>query len=529
MKIAVTAAVLLLAAQGLAADPMLSLRLAHLREARAGESWEVRIYASNNGAQTALGALLSVALPPGAQVTAIPPIGWRCGQQGDTYVCDASTFAHTTVTHELLVQLSDDRNGANLELPVTLSASNAQPAHETLSLIVPRIITVTSTADAGAGSLREALLQANALCGPTKACDVLFDLATGSTFEPLTPLPAITACGRLFINGGTASGEPPYELSGAHIETDGKSYGLAYRPVCVAPAHLRVSGLAINRFADDGITIMPFNTQYYENTGYYSDVRLEGLFIGTDRTGREARPNGWRGITVHSGSTLLHVTGSVLSGNGRSGLYISSAIAADVFRTRIGADPQGQPLGNGAAGIFLHRGHLTVAENEIAFNNDFGIALARGTATASLQNANSIHHNEFVGVDWGLDGPTRDSGEAAGIPNAPKITSATYDAASNRTIVRGTIEIGSILGERYDIRIFVNHQPNERGEYEGEVPVTSSGVHFYPERGAAVYEWEIHHLGDLSGTIITASAAVAPYADYPSRVTSEFSNPVSLR
>jgi hypothetical protein len=535
MRIAVVpvvTAVLLLAASSLAADPLLMLNLDYPREARPNEIWPVRVVTSNGSTDAAIGVLLTVSLPPGAQVTnTTAPLGWRCQQEVGTYVCDTNALGQGTTVHEINVKLSGDPAGGNYELPVTLSASNAPPAQTpfVLFLVVPRAITVSSTADDGAGTLREALLQANTSCGPTKACDIVFDLPAGSTFEPLTPLPRITACGSLFINGGTTEflADRPYELSGARVATNGKSFGLDYRPVCEAPPHLHVTGLAINRFADDGITLSPFNTQFYENRAY-SNVLLEGVFVGTDRTGREARPNGWRGITLHSASTILSVNYSILSGNGRSGLYVSNSLGTNVYACHVGSDAQGQPLGNGAAGIFLQRGQLYVATSEIAFNNDFGIALARSTAKASLQNGNAIHHNEFVGVDWGLDGPTRDSGEDAGIPNAPKITSATYDATTNTTIVRGTLEIGKILGERYDIRIFVNHQPNARGEYEGEVPIVSSGTNIFPH-ATLVYEWELIHRGDVTGTILTASTGVAAYSDLPAQVTSEFSNSISLR
>ncbi|HEV7766342.1 MAG TPA: right-handed parallel beta-helix repeat-containing protein [Thermoanaerobaculia bacterium] len=386
-----------------------------------------------------------------------------------------------------------------------------------------RLIRVQSTADSGDGTFRNAILEANANCGPGIHCEIGFDLPTGSTFQPLTPLPAITACGSLLIDGGNIfrDVDRPYELSGVRI-TEGKGSGLEYRPVCVDPAHLNVNGLAINSFPDDGITLMPSDT----NPVQHSDVRLEGVFIGTDRTGRMARPNGLRGITSHMTSVVLSVTRAILSGNGRSGLFLSNVAYARVYGCLIGTAADGLPLGNGAAGIFLHHGSLSADRNVIAYNSDFGIALARG-ASAAIESENSIHSNEFVGIDWGLDGPTRETREELGIPNAPMMSNAIYDAETNTTIVYGTLAIEKVLGQRYAIRLFSNRTANERGEWEGETTYPSSSMDLFPS-APGVYAWEVRHRGDLRGEVVTTTVGVAQFSDFPIRISSEFSSAIAV-
>jgi Periplasmic copper-binding protein (NosD) len=414
--------------------------------------------------------------------------------------------------------------------PFAMNADSARDARAEIFDPPPLLLNVTTTDDSGPGSLRAALADANTRCVAGVSCQVDFVLPAGSTFEPLTPLPAITACGSLSINGGSVDrreGDRPFELSGARLTT-GRGNGLEYRPSCVQPSNFRVTGLAVNRFPDDGITVLPFHTEFASNPNALSFVSLEGVFIGTDRTGRQARPNGWRGITVHSPTVALSVRASVLSGNGRSGIYISHVTRADVRDNLIGLAADGQPLGNGAAGIFLHHGALHADNNVIAYNSDFGLALARG-ASAALHGGNSIHSNEFVGIDWGLDGPTRASGEQAGIPNAPRISSATYDPIANTTTVRGTLQVERLIGRSYFIDLYSSRTANARGEWEGETPYPAVRVGVHPQGQTGTYDWEIQQAGDLRGLVVTTTASAQPETTEIVTVTSEFSDAISVR
>jgi hypothetical protein len=522
-----------------AAQPLIGVSLDYPHYARPGSTLPVLIYIYNESNVPALQIRFRLQLPPGSTVTSVtPPSGWACAQNGETLACDAASLDRTIGSHQLLfdLKLSDDRFGGKYRLPLTITSSNAETAEDALQIDVPRLITVRSSIDDGSGSLREALIEANSECGPDTVCEINFDLPSGTTFEPLTPLPVITACGSLVIDGGTniRDGDRPYELSGARVVTDGRSNGFEYRPVCVEPAHLKITGLAINRFADDGIALLPFSTRVRDYR--YSDIRLEGLFVGTDRTGREARPNGWRGITSHSNSAHVRIAGSILSGNGRSGAYLFRVAFAGIFGCLIGTSADGQPLGNGAAGIFFNEGALDADNNVIAYNTTFGVALAHrtcGPVRCSAQgvadvSGNSIHSNEFMGIDWGLDGRNAPRGEADGIPNAPTITSAHYDAATNTTIIQGSLHvIENLMGERYDIHIYGNRTPNAYGRWEGETP-NLAGLSMYPSQ-PGYYTWTIPRGGDLRGMTLTATTGVATYADYPPRVSSEFSEAVPVQ
>lgn len=533
MRTAVLAVLLAASTHVFAVEPTLAVSLFFPEHARPGETITMSFGISNTGSGEATGLVLRQQLPPGALVTSITaePV-WQCVQNGAAFVCNAANFEPSSMLTEMWihVKLSDDPAGGSFALPFSLTATNAPaPIEQTRSLAVARLIRVQSTADSGSGSFRAAILDANAHCHAGFDCEIGFDLPIGSTFEPLTPLPVITACGLLVIEGGDRSRtqDRPYELSGSRI-TGSKGSGLEYRPVCVEPAHLRVTGLAINRFPEDGVLVIPFASSNPDGSLYtYSYVDLEGMFIGTDRTGTLARPNGLRGITSHSRTAYLRVFHSILSGNGRSGIFMMDVFGAQLAQNLIGVGADGRPLGNGAAGIFLHHGFFSANDNVIAWNHDFGVAFSPG-ATAAVGRSNSIHSNEFVGIDWGLDGPTRDGREELGILNAPVITSATYDPATDTTTVTGTLKIDIVFGELYVINLFSNRTANARGQWEGETIYPSSGASIGPRHTTGTYTWELKHRGDLRGQVVTTTSGVAPFADVPVRLSSEFSEGMTV-
>ena len=107
--------------------------------------------------------------------------------------------------------------------------------------------TVSNTADAGAGSFRQAILDANATAG---ADTIVFAIGSGPrTIAPLTPLPEIT--GATVLEGSTQpgfQGSPLITLDGRLVL--GASDGLVFRH-----RDSRVHGLEIVYFPGDGVRI----------------------------------------------------------------------------------------------------------------------------------------------------------------------------------------------------------------------------------------------------------------------------------
>lgn len=347
---------------------------------------------------------------------------------------------------------------------------------------------VTTTADSGAGSFRQAILDANATC--TGTCTIDFTaLPALARIEPLTPLPAITWCGDVRFSAS------PIELSGARLT--GPAHGLEVRSNCAQRSFVRMYGITINGFPDDGVRVAPEAGDVF--------VEIGNARIGTDVLGTTARPNGSRGVAVHAAKAGVMIGGSVISGNARSGFYLTNG-ATDIAGCRIGVGADGRPLGNGASGVFAYDGFVRVTSSTIAHNGHWGIALNPAAEAVAIDNL-EIHSNGAPAIDWGLDGPSFTT-EAIGVPNAPVITSASYDGTF--TTVRGTITVTQLLGERYSILVYAN------------------GVKFYPYaqlmfvREPGTLTWETRIPGDLRGKSLAAISGVARFADLLEAVTSEF-------
>ena len=401
---------------------------------------------------------------------------------------------------------------AGADTPVSLDHGGTDVFH---------LLTVTTTADGGPGSVRDTIARVNQLCGGRSVlCRVIFEVPHNSSFEPLTPLPPITACGRVQITGGRDGviGDRFFEISGTRVR---EGAGLEIRPACTdttASGGILISGLAINSFPHDGVSIHPTGGEY--------SVTLHGMFIGTDMLGTRARPNGWRGVAITSPLAYVEIAGSVVSGNGRSGVWAWDAARVRIGSSLIGVGTDGRPLGNGASGVFVFRGFGHIKNTTIAHNAHWG-ATAMPRAYMDASDGNSFYSNGVLGIDWGVDFHTL--GELPTAPAAPVITSATYDPATNATTVRGTLEISKAEpGDRYHVRLYSSSSGNGRGFVEGErYESETTGGFFVREPGTVTWQVVIADR-DLRGRMLTAVSAMARWEN-ETHTASEFSLPVTVR
>jgi titin len=246
--------------------------------------------------------------------------------------------------------------------------------------------TVTNTADSGAGSLRWAITNANANPGPNT---INFNISGTPpyTINLLSALPAVTV--QLTIDGTSQTnwanaGTPLVELNGAAAGSS--SVGLQLNS-----ASNRVAGLAINRFAAEGIVL----------SGMANVV--QGNFIGTDTTGTIARGNGSIGILVGSSGNQIGsskpVYANVISGNNDTGIYIINASSNVVQGNYIGISATGaSALGNQNAGVTINGGNGNLiggpgGTNVISGNGNDGVIL---NGPAAGQN---VIQNNFIGTD----------------------------------------------------------------------------------------------------------------------------------
>ena len=497
----------LLCAMTVAADTTLEAVLYVPHEAAPGDRIEIYPVLRVTG-DPALDVVVTIALPPGSLFTGQSvPGDWTCVADRSTMTCRIPSIAPPDFVTGMRFDaiLGGEVLGEN-SVTLTVTAANATPVQEVERIFIWRLFTVSSTNDSGPGSLRDALAQANQLCGPPERCRISFDVPTPAVFEPLTPLPPVTACGTVWILAPLTSeeGASQYELSGAKVSSGS---GLDVRADCTAGAALlRITGLNVNRFPEDGLRIHPAGTGY--------SVHAHGMRIGTDVTGSQPRPNAWRGIAITSPVAALTVSASHVSRNGRSGIFVWDARGVEINSTFI--------VGNGASGIFVNRGRVRGGANTVAHNAHWGISVVPG-ASMGIVHANSIHSNGSLAIDWGLDGPTPQ--EPPGGAAAPIVQSATYDPISGTTTIRGTIDVKTVLGARYEVSIYSNASNRADAErWEGRSEMYSIYV---PSPG--VYPWEVAIRKDLRGRTLTAVTGVGIGDDFPTFTGSELSLPFTVQ
>ena len=324
--------------------------------------------------------------------------------------------------------------------------------------------TVTTTDDSGAGSLRQAILDAN---GTPGADTIAFDIpgAGVHTITPATPLPPVSEAAVIdgYTQPGSSENTDPVATNAVLlIELDGSvagGTGLRYQ---FSFSSGTIQGLVVNRW-ETGIS----------NQTFTATVTIRGNFIGTDPTGSSARPNvigignahivggtapgdrnlisgneGGQGVQVTAAGAVIQgnligtdasgtigipnglgvsagivgVTGATIggtaagAGNVVSGnsvaLSLSQSAGNVVHGNRIGTTADGTgPLGNSQGIVLQLGGNNNIIggtgpgeANVIVYNAAFGIQ----AGDAGIQNVirgNSIHSNGGLGIDLTFAGP----------------------------------------------------------------------------------------------------------------------------
>jgi hypothetical protein len=410
---------------------------------------------------------------------------------------------------------------------------------------------VTSTANDGTGSLRQAILDANAATSGPLAIGFRIEESSPTPWKTIritSPLPTINGFD-VRIEGATQSSflgdknpnGPEIEISGGgNVDGDG---------LVVTDCSGEIANLAINGFRRNGVSLV--DSDHAANCTPYALTELHHLFIGTDPTGSEARPNGQRGIgiSVPTGIGIGYVGGGayihdcVVSGNTLSGIFDLSGFVT-IWGNRIGVKAHSDdPLPNGASGVFigpncwgsaLGSDYLAPSRpgNVIAFNREMGVAIAPGVKNVSVRG-NRIWSNGGLGIDIGLDGPTLSTkSEFGSLIAVSTLTLAHYDPVSKKTVVEGDTL------SPFTIDLYASDVAGPFGFGEGQRPIASTKGAFLDPISATHFHIEVD--GDLTGQFITATTTYMNYVGFakpqPEGIdqgfltqTSEFSRAIEVR
>ncbi|MEE9321792.1 MAG: cadherin domain-containing protein [Granulosicoccus sp.] len=245
--------------------------------------------------------------------------------------------------------------------------------------------TVTNLNDAGAGSLRQAIIDANASGG---ADEIAFSAAAAGEIVLLTELPGITdtvSIDATQISG--YAGEPLVYLNGSSII--GQAEGLK---LLAGSDGSVIRGLGIVEFHDSGIRIINSNGHL-----------IQANYVGTD--GVNNRGNGGQGILVSNAGNITiggvnAADGNVISGN-HTGVKLSLAGSSNntLQNNFIGTNANGDaPIGNTNEGVVLDSGASDnliggirgITGNIISGNSHDGVQVSGVDTTNNVIGGNLI-------------------------------------------------------------------------------------------------------------------------------------------
>ena len=378
----------------------------------------------------------------------------------------------------------------------------------------PQTYTVTNTNDSGAGSLRQAILDANANAG---ADTIDFNITgTGDhTINLLTALPNITD--QVTIDATTDDSFAANGLQPA-IVIDGNGLvgsGLVYEHLA---DNSIVRGLVIRDFAGNAITIY----------GGADDITIQGNYLGSlDTSGNDAG-DGERnsGYAIYVGGANADIGGTtasarnVISGN-YAGIVIDGGAAgnATVFGNSIGTNAAGDSAignlaqgivvsggatGNTIGGIGAGQGNVITHSGMLSPANGAGISI-QDTSSGNTIRGNEIYSNVGIGIDLSAttdDGVTaNDSGDGDSGGNALQnwavLTSAGITDVGTFSY---EIDTTSFASGTYTIDFYASSD-RDGGAVEGERFIGSGG--FVPW-GNATWSGTINSVTLAAGEYVTA-------------------------
>lgn len=438
--------------------------------------------------------------------------------------------------------------------------------------------TVVNTNDAGAGSLRWAITNANAQVTTSL---IQFNLSGPGphTIAPLSALALITS--PVVIDGYSQPGASPNTLSNGHnaqikIRLDGSLAAPTVQGLKLNSAGCTIRGLAIVNFGRQGIWLAG-----------QSDTIVVGNYIGIDVNGTTSAGNGTHG--VQSSSLNARVGGSdpadrnVISGNGGWAFFCQNSAGNQVLGNYIGVDASGTLARPNIAGglyytgqqsssnrigapfagniISAHAGHAILITNTpncfiegnvigsdwsrtrnlgnswdaislhlvtnvrvggtnagmgnfIAYNGGNGVVIGSGTNNPVL--GNSFYRNGGMAIDLLPAGPTpNDPGDADTGPNNLQNYPVITSATNDGASLMVRGSFGGSIGTSYRVGLYAMNACGDGGRYVGSTTFTIAS--------AGNYSWSLQLPGaDIPETIVAATATTL------SGDTSEFSPCVAV-
>ena len=317
--------------------------------------------------------------------------------------------------------------------------------------------TVTTTLDAGPGSLRQAIIQANANPSPQVPDRIVFAIpGTGvRTITVVTQLPPVTD--PVIIDGYTQPGATANTLAVGNnaaplIELNGN--GGLFSGLVITGGGSTVRGLVINRFNANGIVLQALGNN-----------RIEGCWIGTNAAGTAEANNGG-GVRVEIGDNFIGRSNPaarnvILGGNNPAIHLVAGNVGVGgnaIQGNYIGTNAAGN-AGLGAAGIAVETLQNLIGGHEPGQGNvisgDRGIDIREFRASGTIIEGNYIGlsadgkkalANNGTGISILRANDTRIGGAVAGARNVIVTRGTGIQVTGTAAVAEATASDSIILG-----------------------------------------------------------------------------------
>ncbi len=382
---------------------------------------------------------------------------------------------------------------------------------------------VSTTGDTGAGSLRQAILDANAAAGTDTITFAIADTGVPQ-ITPATNLPTITdavdvdattqtPAGRVELTGTTTTGFAiatsgvtirgfvingfttagiavgsggSATIAGNYIGTNVAGTASASPASAAGITITSAGGTQIGGYTAADRNVLSGNGTGISVSGVAASANVVvGNYIGTDATGLAAVANASFGIgsfltsAVTVGGTAAGA-GNVIAGNGSDGVAISGN-GWVVQRNLVGLGADGTTaVPNGRHGVRLFNtaaGALVggAAPNTIAYNKSAGVLLAVNAGTGNAILSNVIHDNGALGIDINGSGVNpNDPGDADTGSNLGQNFPVLDAAFAGGGSIDGVLD--STPATSFTIELFANAACDPTGYGEGAELVGSLDV-----------------------------------------------------
>ncbi|HVR49278.1 MAG TPA: DUF4347 domain-containing protein, partial [Pseudorhodoferax sp.] len=338
--------------------------------------------------------------------------------------------------------------------------------------------TVSNTNDSGAGSLRQAILDANGNASGTH--NIVFNIP-GTGVHTITLGSALPAISRpVVIDASTddsfaANGNRPAIV----LQGGGYTNGWIGLDLQSGSGGSTVRGLAVQGF-ETGIYLRAGSDGNTIAGNTIGPLQADGSY-----TSAANAQTTWGVIVSSANNTIggtLAADRNVIAGARSTGanvnLQFATATGNRIVGNYLGTNASGTPLGLGGEGVYIRIGATNnqvggTAPGEgnlIAGSGLAGVAVHTDAGTGNAVLSNSIHSNGGLGIDLGATGVTaNDAGDADtganNLQNYPVLTLARTNGSGSFEI---TGSINSTANTYIRIELFANTANDASGYGEGQ-------------------------------------------------------------